>query len=106
MNNEWAASTAFIAVDAHGTRNPISVHVGIPYQVDTAEWACPVLIDGPDPMLRTRVSAGDALQALGLAWVLTAHTLLGFEARGGHIEFATGGPVPLAAYFSHLQFKQ
>jgi hypothetical protein len=81
-----------------GSRLPIRAGVGVPHAGGAGEWRCPVWLDGLHPLLPA-MAGEDALQALGLAWQLLGQLLAGFVATGGRLEFASGGGVPLAAYF-------
>lgn len=101
MTNQWIAETRLILRCRDGTRMPVTLAIGAPWQVGPDEWRCALSLEGLYADLAP-MAGGDALQALGLAWGLARMLLTGVEATGDVLEFESGGAVPLSAYFPEL----
>lgn len=102
MPEHWIAETTWIAHDVAGGREELVVRVGAPALVGPEEWECQVALLGLHPSLQA-VRGHDALQALGLAWQLCGRLLHAFVEGGGRLEYPTGEPVPLDAYFGRAE---
>lgn len=104
--NAPIASLQAIAIDRAGSRFPVKVEIGTPYQAKgtPGTWHCPVAIEPLHPTLRD-VAGGDAFQALCLASRLAIDLLRSFVDSGGRLTFDGSNEVPLDAYIP-LPFRE
>ena len=101
MSGSDIAVLDLIAVTAAGERRAVHFRLGRPAPDGAGAWACPVTLTGLHAGLAP-VIGEDALQALCLALGLVASLFRDLVARGGHLEYATGGEFPVEAYFGRL----
>lgn len=90
----WLASRAIGAVSPDGRHIEVTLRLGIPYEVASEEWACPVAIEGLQERLHD-IHGIDAWQALQLAHNLLAQLLGHFVEEGGTLVWP-GSLEPLA----------
>ncbi len=102
MTDQWIAETKFVLRRRDGSRTPVHVAIGAPREVGPDEWSCAVSLQGAYDDLPPMIG-GDAIQALGLAWGLARQLLTTLEATGDVLEYESGEPVPLSAYFDPSQ---
>lgn len=71
---KFIASDNLIWVQPDGSESVISINVGLPYQIDSESWACPVELDGVDGRY-SDILGESSLQCLCLAIALVAKRL-------------------------------
>jgi hypothetical protein len=77
-------SADLILAATDGTRTPITIRVGRPYQVDVLEWACPVEVHGLEPRYPD-MHGTTSLQALCLAVAVVRERIRDVRAKGGKV---------------------
>ena len=75
-------SADLILAASDGTRTPITIRVGCPYQVDALEWACPVEAHGLEPRFPD-MHGTTSLQALCLAVAVVRERIRDVRTKGG-----------------------
>jgi len=98
MADGWIAETTFVLRRRDGTRTPVHMGIRAPRRVGVAEWSCTLSLQGAYNDLAPMVG-NDAIQALGLAWGLARQLLAALEGTGAILEYESGEPVRLSAYF-------
>jgi hypothetical protein len=89
--------TSFVIRAPDGSVQRATIRVASPKRIGPGEWGCHVEVA---PLLaRTRISGGDALQALCLGLNFVGREMYTAERRGFRFLFETGERVPLNAYF-------
>src|SRR4051794_24140849 len=79
-------------VGVHPSKGEVALRVviGLPNQIETDEWACPVAVEGLYEKLRDQHGA-DSFQALMLAQNLARTLLSDFVEKGGRLLAAPDG---------------
>ncbi|HEY3814159.1 MAG TPA: hypothetical protein VGL66_13120 [Caulobacteraceae bacterium] len=90
------ASISIDAVSPEGETFVVELAVGMPYQCETGEWACPVALGGLYDRL-SDIRGEDSFQALCLAIRLAQDLLQDFCEKGGKLLMGTED-FPLEAY--------
>lgn len=80
----WLASRTIVAISPDGRHIQVTLRVGIPYEVSSEEWACPVAIEGLHERLPV-IHGIDAWQAFQLAQNLQVQMLGHFVEDGGKL---------------------
>ena len=92
--SEWLASRAIGAVSPDGRQIDVMLRLGMPYEVESEEWACPVAIEGLQEKLHD-IHGVDAWQAIQLAQNLLVQLLGHYVEEGGRLVWP-GSLEPLA----------
>jgi hypothetical protein len=84
------AETTIFAIDQDSREFEIRAAVGVPFQRDSGEWACPVILEGYLG-LHQDIYGGDSWQSMALAQRLVHNLLSYFVADGGKLFLEKGG---------------
>lgn len=78
------ASEEFVFLSRDGASRRVKVRIGMPYEVSSDEWACPVEIVGFEPR-HPDARGSTSLQALCLAVTLVRSRVEDFISKGGKV---------------------
>jgi hypothetical protein len=81
---KWLASRAIVIMAPDGKQTPVTLRIGIPYELSPEEWACPLAMEGFQERFHD-IHGVDAWQALQLVQNLQAQLLGYFIQDGGTI---------------------
>ena len=103
MNASWIATRTLLAVRPDGQELPVTLRMGVPYEISPEEWACPVALDGLQERLPD-MHGIDAWQSIQLVQTLQAQLLRHFIEEGGKLCWPeTLEPVELHELFPRVR---
>lgn len=105
-SSPWLASRRIKLVKSDGEQLDVTLRLGLPYEVSSEEWACPVALEGLHDRLHA-VHGIDAWQSLQLAQSLQAQLLRYFVEDGGTLLcYEPSAPIELHELFPSISGKQ
>ncbi len=90
INKKLIAETILFAVDEGGREFEVRAVVGVPYETETGNWACPVALEGLHEKF-SDIHGVDSFQTVVLSLKLVFNFLMFFVEGGGKIYREKGG---------------